>query len=290
MNSLQQARIRSAFNRAAPRYAAAAHLQKHVAEVLVHGLQNYNAEHARRQRPSDQLVDQLVDRLEDQSVDQSVNRLLDIGAGTGFVSNLLQQHYPHAQCVAVDLAPAMLQCLRAELPATALVCADAQSLPLAAKSFSIAASSLAFQWCADIAQVFKQCARVLQSDGVLAFATFLPGTLAELNQAWQHVDAGRHVNSCLPQVELQAQLEQAGFAEIQWQLRTEHTYYETVDQLLLELRTIGANTVVMSELAESTAQRTLPRNIKQQLARAYPLVNGQYQATWQIAYAYARIP
>jgi malonyl-CoA O-methyltransferase len=54
-----------------------------------------------------QTADELLDRLSYITIEPQT--ILDLGAGTGRNLALLQKRYPHAQLVAVDIAPQMLK-------------------------------------------------------------------------------------------------------------------------------------------------------------------------------------
>src|SRR5580704_6628012 len=57
-------------------------------------------------------------------------RILDIGCGTGQSVQLLQQRYPTAEIIALDIAYPMLQFARQQALTPTYVCADANLLPL----------------------------------------------------------------------------------------------------------------------------------------------------------------
>ena len=96
---------------------------------------------------------------------------IDLGSGTGHFSRHLQQRYPQGLGVAVDIAEGMLLHARELGGAHYHVAGDAERLPLRDGSAGLIFSSLAVQWCADLAAVLREAQRVLQPGGVLAFAS-----------------------------------------------------------------------------------------------------------------------
>ncbi len=123
--------------------------------------------------------------------------ILDLGAGTGYSSELLAKRYPGAQIVAVDFAERMLK--QAHQSYSALhditwICAAAEHLPLADASVDLVVSSLMLPWCIDLPTVFAQMHRVVKSDGLLLFSTLGPDTLQELRSSWADVDNSAHVH------------------------------------------------------------------------------------------------
>ena len=53
--------------------------------------------------------------------ESTVHRILEIGCGTGYVTERLVSMFPHARIVAVDIAPAMLEMTAAKIGPTSRV-------------------------------------------------------------------------------------------------------------------------------------------------------------------------
>ena len=119
---------------------------------------------------------------------------IDLGSGTGHFSRQLQQRYPQALGLAVDIAEGMLRHAREAGGAAFHVAGDAERLPLREGCAQLMFSSLAVQWCADFRAVLGEALRVLQPGGVLAFTSLCVGTLHELRASWEAVDGLVHVN------------------------------------------------------------------------------------------------
>ena len=60
----------------------------------------------------------------------AVQHWLDMGCGTGYFCQQLQQRWPHAQGIGLDLAEGMLSFARNRCPELDYICADAEQLPL----------------------------------------------------------------------------------------------------------------------------------------------------------------
>ena len=129
--------VATSFAKAATQYDAAARLQREVGRMLFNKLNN------------------------SLSANQTV---LDIGAGTGYCTELLAAH--NANVVALDIAPAMLVQARRRLGENAkYLAADAQLLPLKDHSVDIVFANLVLQWCVDLSVVFREFKRVLKTMG-----------------------------------------------------------------------------------------------------------------------------
>src|SRR5690606_17268863 len=129
--------------------------------------------------------------------------VLDLGCGTGFCSRQLQQRWPAATLLALDLALPMVAHTRNNVPAVLPLCADAEALPLASESIDLVVSSLAIQWCSHYDSLFRELARITRPGAAVLLSTFGPDSLQELRQAWAAVDSRRHVNEFVPAAQLQ---------------------------------------------------------------------------------------
>ncbi len=163
--------LRQSFDKAASQYHQAAKLQQDTAE-------------------------QLVNRLD--YIQITPKSILDIGCGTGFVSQRLKKKFPKARIVSLDLSLAMLQQLKNNsdrwFSKSKPVCADAEYLPFIANSFDLVISNLTFQWCQNTQQLFAGIQYCLKDNGLLLFSSFGTDTLIELRQSWQGVDNKVHIN------------------------------------------------------------------------------------------------
>ena len=222
-SSLEGRQIRRSFDRAAHSYDQAAALQRRVADRLVH------------------------------FIEDAPRRVLDAGCGTGYGTALLTERFPHAAVVALDLAPAMLQATLARVPATPLVCADMQALPLAAASVDLLWSSLMLQWCNRTDLAFAESQRSLCREGRFVFSTFGPATLRELRDSF--ADGHTHVSRFPDTDILRSQLMAAGFDAIRIETQTEVLHYPDVRSLMLELKAIGAHNATAGRARGLTGKR-----------------------------------
>lgn len=205
-------------------------------------------------------------------------QVLDVGAGTGYCSAALQERYPKARVLALDIAEGMLRRARGRFSGPCVV-GDAEALPFATDSADLVFSNLAIQWCGCPAAAFGEFRRVLRPGGRLVFATFGPMTLTELRQAWAQADDRTHVNDFVGVSRLREGLASAGFVGIDVQSSPRRVAYADVMSLMRELKGLGARNL--------TARR--PRHLlgKGALARmmaAYPRTTGgsAIEATFDI--------
>ena len=184
--------LRRRFDRAAPRYEAAAAL---------------DAEIARR----------MLERLDLMRVEP--RRVLDVGAGTGRDQRALRARYPRALVVAADHSPGMLREARRAGGVLArllgrvapVVAADAGQLPFAGATFDFLWSNLLLPWVEDPLPVVLEWSRVVRPEGLLMFSAFGPDTLRELAAAGAEA-GGRRMRAFADMHDLGDALVEAGFA------------------------------------------------------------------------------
>ena len=119
-------------------------------------------------------------------------RILEIGCGTGFLTQALRRRLGPADWTITDLSPAMLAACRKRLgdPQDAVFrVMDGEHPQLEpGEGFDLICASLAFQWFEDLPGALQQLSARLRPGGWLAFATLADGTLGEWRAA--HADLG----------------------------------------------------------------------------------------------------
>ena len=99
-------------------------------------------------------------------------RILELGCGTGFLTRALHDAIGPARWTVSDIAPAMVDRARAALDLDAdYRVLDGEAVDPALGRFDLIASSLAFQWFADLPGAIARLAGMLDKDGLLAFST-----------------------------------------------------------------------------------------------------------------------
>lgn len=208
--------------------------------------------------------------------------ITDLGCGTGYHSIQLQQRFPEAAVVGVDISPGMLAYAEAKYAQSGLrwLCNDAENLSLASASQSLIFSNFALQWCEGLDVLTAELHRVLADDGQLIFAVPGPGTLFELRQAWAAVDNRVHVNRFASLLQWQQALQRAGFSSVELNSREVTEQHQSVRELLLELKNVGAHNNNAGKSSTMTGKQQLKAlyNAYQQ----YVLPNGKLPATWEI--------
>lgn len=255
---LDRRQVRRAFDRAAVGYDAAAVLQ---AEV--------------RKR--------LLERLE--LTDIRPRTILDLGCGTGRAAAELSKRFRRARVVGMDISEGMLKQSRANRPwlrKIHLASGSAEAIPLARNSTDLLFSSLAIQWVDDLDAAFAEFRRVLREGGLALFTTFGPDTLRELREAWSRVDGFTHVNRFADMHDIGDGLVRAQMAEPVMDIEHITLTYESVYELMRDLKRIGAHNVTAGRNTGMTGRRRMAA-----LADAYEpfrRADGRLPATYEVVY------
>lgn len=258
--------VRRAFSRAAGDYDAAAVVQREVCKRMLENLDYV------RLQPL---------------------RILDAGSGTGWGGRQLNERYPQAGIIALDIAMGMLEAARGTSSwwqklfggsRQRFVCADMEDMPLATQSVEMVWSNLALQWCNDLSQTFRELHRVLQPEGLLMFSTFGPDTLKELRIAFDSVDDFSHVNRFVDMHDIGDMLVAAGFADPVMEMETLTLTYDDVRAVMQDLRNIGAHNATAGRATGLMGKGRWAR-----IAQNYETLrrDGRLPATFEVIYGHA---
>lgn len=252
--------VRRAFNAAAATYASAAGVQS-------------------------ELRSRLLERLDLVKLQPRV--VLDLGAGGGESARALQDRYPGAQVVALDLSEAMLAHARRRqrfFRRFRRIAADAHRLPLRSASVDLVFSNLMLEWCASPDEVFGEVRRVLRPLGLFTFTTLGPDTLKEVREAWRGVDAAPHVNRFIDMHDLGDALMRARFAEPVMDVERLTITYADLRALRRELKHSGSRNLAAGRI-RSLTPRSHGRSFQDALAKR--MEEGRLSVSVEVVYGHA---
>jgi malonyl-CoA O-methyltransferase len=221
-------------------------------------------------------------------------RILEIGCGTGHLTEQLCRANSRALVVALDLDPGLVKKARARIPdnsQVSWVVADVEDWG-GRGGFDLVIANATFQWLTRPLAALAACYQSLKPGGTLAFSSLGPGTFQELGASLRQ--AAHYLGmAALPQIPAQGFLDQegwrhllaqAGFGEGDIWRAKRAVRFPSVIQFLKDLQATGA-----------TAPR--PRPFSPRLLREFTSIyksiygnNGSIPATYEIIWAMAQKP
>ncbi len=162
MKAIDKKIVRRSFNASAATYDSYAGLQRRMIDVLA----AYVSEEVR-----------------------DAGRVLDVGAGTGMLTEKLHSLFPGALVCGCDIADRMLAAAREKSRLRGSRCffaaADAEALPYREGSFDLVVSSFTYQWLSGFSLAASEAGRVLRPGGWFVFSVFGKETFHELRTAYR---------------------------------------------------------------------------------------------------------
>ena len=157
--------------------------------------------------------------------------------------------------------------------------ADAENLPFETNQFDLVFSSLALQWCDDLAVPLKEIKRVTKHGGHCVFSTLVEGSLFELADAWREIDSYQHVNQFLSEKAIKIALAQSGCQNYQLDLPHITLWYDRALELMRDLKGIGATHV--SGRSQGLAGRQIIDSVETAYSR-FQNSQGRLPATYHV--------
>lgn len=244
--SNREAHIHHSFNKAAESYESAAFFQRHTAKKLLAHL---------RQKLGD----------------RQPRRILEVGCGTGFLTQLLREEWPEADILATDIAPHMLEQAQKRAGSGVSFRIMDVAQPDVTGPFDMVCGNLVFQWLAHPQDVLNRLNSILQPGGIVGFSTLLDGTFSEWQEACAPDQAGTPV---YPSADAVQRLRPALCSGV-WVTETCVQPFQNAAAFLHHLRQTGAQVPRVGHKTMSISR------LKRAMARFDAAGQG---ISWQVAY------
>lgn len=238
---------------------------------------------------SDNLFDRLI------KIQLNPKLILDLGCGTGRNGQILSSIYKQAEIVNYDFSENMLLQARhkqinlidniLETNRPSFICGDIENLVFPKKIFDIVWSTNSLQWCNDLPTTFKNIGSILKPNGLFIFTTFGPKTLYELRNITKEISSFKKTNDFIDTSSIKNILINEGFSNPVVESEDISLKYNSIKNLFLELKSIGATSGLMTKKIGLTGKSFL-KNIEEGYENYK--YKGKYCATYEVIYGYAR--
>ena len=216
------------------------------------------------------------------------HRVLEVGCGTGLLTQLLMRRYSDSLITAIDIAPGMIEECRRKWPVEgrcAFLEADVESMTLAGE-FDLIISNSCFQWLTDLRGAMHKLASHLRAGGVLAFSAPAAGTLSELSRCYQQVAPSKAAGHALPDADdYFTAVSETGLESHVAEKQTLVFIYERPEHVLRSLKGLGATRAMARDGAGLS--RSQIRGLLDVYARDFRLPDGCVTCTYTTAYVRA---
>lgn len=172
--------------------------------------------------------------------------ILDIGCGTGYLTEKLAEKYPLARVEGIDIAPGMIDEARKRARANLSFRVE-DGEEVRGVGYDLVVSSSSFQWMA-VGKAFARVASLLSPEGYFLFTTFGPKTLVELKEC------GFSVNTFPDTIEIE-QLLKPSFHNVFLASQVVHEQFPGVKELVYYLKELGAQAADAGEPFSPSAFR-----------------------------------
>jgi malonyl-CoA O-methyltransferase len=181
---------------------------------------------------------EMAERLVEQ-IEREPSSILDLGCGTGYLTELLLERFPQARIDAVDFAPAMIEQARARVPDANFLTCDIEELEPEPASYDLIASNATIQWLTEPERTLARLAESLSARGELQLSTFGPRTFWELDEVLSELGCERGLNLLSAQ-KWETLLAGAGISRIRTQSCEERFSYPDCAAFLRSVKSSGA--------------------------------------------------
>lgn len=169
-------------------------------------------------------------------------KILELGSGTGQLTRLLTESFPHTPIDAVDIAKKMIEHSRSKLRHLSQInwiIGDAQTY-WGGHRYPLIVSSSALHWVENLHATFDHIFQLLEPGGTFALGMMLNGTLQELHTLRREIAPEKTPEQPLPTyTETTRALEAVGFRIERNKHSTEHILYPDAKAFLRALHEQG---------------------------------------------------
>lgn len=236
----------------------------------------------------EEVSDRLADRLLD--VKRTFPVALDLGARNGAFGRLVGSAGGIETLFQADLSPTLIG-----HTSGLAIAADEEWLPFAEQSLDLVVSNLSLHWVNDLPGSFIQINRVLKPDGLFLAAMLGGDTLMELRDSLMTAEieltggAGPRVSPFADLRDGGALLQRTGFALPVVDSDRINVSYETIFDLLADLRGMGETNATIERTRRPLSRRLLLRAGEIYLDR-YSNAEGRLNATFHVLYLHGWAP
>lgn len=216
------------------------------------------------------------------------NTILDLGCGSGKLTQLIKQRYPKACIIGVDFAFNMLVESKKKhrlFKKWPLCQADMNKLPFADTAFDLVIANQSIHWSPNIPQVLAEIHRIMAPNACLMFSTLGFDTFTELKSAWQAADHHAHTNAFHDLHDIGDHLLATHFSDPVVDVEHLTIHYPSLHNLLQSLKAQGVRNINPQRHTGLTGKQAFVTF--QNAYEALKTQTGKYPLTYEVVYGHA---
>jgi len=214
--------------------------------------------------------------------------VLEIGAGSGTLTEGLRSLFGKGAVTALDISESMLRRLSQRAPGVVTIRSDIEEFQTN-RRYDLAVSSSALQWT-DLSRSLSAVRNVLREGGDLCAAVMIQGTLIELRTVRSKLFPELAPRAELPSAEEVVRAVKEAGLELKWSARKKYTeHHKTAWELLRSLRSSGVTGGKFSR-GNRALRRSELKAIASEYDRAYFEREFGLPASYEVIFFGARRP
>lgn len=132
-----------------------------------------------------QMAQNLFNEVLRHFANKKINNILELGCGSGRLTEKLSTNFPQSKITAIDFAPNMVELAKIKAPQVNYIIGDIEKVVFELEEkFDLIISNATIQWFEDKPKTMKQVENLLEQGGVVAIATFGDKTFCQLSEAF----------------------------------------------------------------------------------------------------------
>ena len=192
---------------------------------------------------------ELIEALLEQLPATAPHRILDVGAGTGLLTEKIATRYPTTPIDAIDLSEEMIEQSQKRLhhlPQINWIQADAETY-VSQQPYTLIVSSAALHWSPNLTATLQNLYNALQPGGHFLLGLMLRGTLWELRELRRRIAPTKGIGLTLPTENIVTQ-------------QIQHIGFDILHSATAERRHIYSNTRDFLQAIHEQGVTALPQN------------------------------
>jgi malonyl-CoA O-methyltransferase len=202
--------------------------------------------------------------------------ILEIGCGTGLLTQHLIKAFPEADLLLTDISPEMIEHCNYHIQKTSGLsyqCMDAEN-PNKLLTYDLIVSSMTMHWFTEFESGLHTIKKHLKKGGRILFAMLTKNSFQE----WRHLCDQHHYPIATPHFP-DSQTIQKQFPEFNWHVQKIKKTYPNAHAFLKTLKSLGATAARQDYVRLTTEKmRKLLRLAHHEIEMTYEVVYGEYQS------------